>query len=203
VYLSRLLLNDQSRQVQSDLCQPYGLHRTVLAGFAAEEMGPRVLYRADLWGSTPALLVQSQSRPDWGCLPGHYVLSEGLEPGLAVRYFEPELRRGQALAFRLRANPTQRRRGKRRAWLTGDEQRAWLERKGQQAGFSILSVDCQMEGLTLLSKRLHLPPLRLNSVLYEGVLEVTDPDQCAHAVATGIGSAKAFGFGLLSLAPLQ
>lgn len=161
-----------------------------------------MLYRVDCDEATPTLLVQSPGLPDWSGLPADYVIADGLEPGLAVRYFEPQLTGGQALAFRLRANPTHRRRGRRRAWLTGDEQRAWLGRKGAAAGFTIRRVVCRAEGLTLLSKRSHLPALQLNSVLFEGVLEVTEPQRCERAVADGLGSGKAFGFGLLSLAPL-
>jgi hypothetical protein len=39
-------------------------------------------------------------------------------------------------------------------------------------------------------------------VEFQGELTVTNPDQLRVTVATGIGSAKAFGFGLLVLAPL-
>lgn len=200
MYLSRLLLSSSSQRVQADLWQPYELHRTVMGAFADAARGPRVLYRADLYGATPSLLVQSHGLPSWGFLPEDYVLAEGPVPGVAVRYYEPELGRGQALAFRLRANPTRRHHGKRRAWLTGDEQRAWLYRKGEQGGFAVVSVACAMEGLAVLSKGPHAPPLRLSSLLYEGVLEVTDPELCVHTIASGVGSAKAFGFGLLSLA---
>jgi len=38
-------------------------------------------------------------------------------------------------------------------------------------------------------------------VRYEGLLQVTDPHLLVEAVRAGIGSAKGFGFGLLSLAP--
>ncbi len=39
-------------------------------------------------------------------------------------------------------------------------------------------------------------------VRFDGVLEVTDPAALAAAVRDGLGSAKAFGFGLLSLAAI-
>jgi CRISPR system Cascade subunit CasE len=43
---------------------------------------------------------------------------------------------------------------------------------------------------------------RLRSVRYEGVLEVIDPTSFKETLIRGIGSGKAFGFGLLSVAPL-
>lgn len=45
--------------------------------------------------------------------------------------------------------------------------------------------------------------MKFRSGLLEGTLRVTDPESLSRAVATGIGSAKAFGLGLLSLVPLD
>jgi len=45
--------------------------------------------------------------------------------------------------------------------------------------------------------------MRFRSALLEGTLAVTDAPVFAQAVASGIGSAKAFGFGLLSIAPIR
>ena len=42
-----------------------------------------------------------------------------------------------------------------------------------------------------------------STVDYQGVLTVTDPIRFHEAFTRGIGSAKAFGFGLLVIAPLQ
>jgi CRISPR system Cascade subunit CasE len=43
-------------------------------------------------------------------------------------------------------------------------------------------------------------PLRFGAVLFEGRLEVTDRELFLTALREGIGSGKAFGFGLLSVA---
>jgi CRISPR system Cascade subunit CasE len=42
---------------------------------------------------------------------------------------------------------------------------------------------------------------RLGAVRFDGVLQITHVDQFRSAVLNGIGPAKAFGFGLLSIAP--
>ncbi len=44
--------------------------------------------------------------------------------------------------------------------------------------------------------------LTFASVIFEGILEVTDADQFRATLANGIGSAKAYGFGLMSIAPV-
>jgi CRISPR system Cascade subunit CasE len=38
------------------------------------------------------------------------------------------------------------------------------------------------------------------AIWFEGLLEVTDPQRFAATLACGVGSGKAFGFGLLSVA---
>ena len=44
---------------------------------------------------------------------------------------------------------------------------------------------------------------RLRSARYEGILEVTNPDHFRNTLMRGIGPGKAFGFGLLSIAPVR
>ena len=38
-------------------------------------------------------------------------------------------------------------------------------------------------------------------MIYEGLLEITNPSELRNAILTGIGPARAYGNGLLSLAP--
>lgn len=45
--------------------------------------------------------------------------------------------------------------------------------------------------------------LKFHSALLEGVLTITDPDQFLHTIQTGIGSGKAFGFGLLTVKKIE
>jgi CRISPR system Cascade subunit CasE len=77
----------------------------------------------------------------------------------------------------------------------------WLTRRAEPAGFRVVRLDTMQPGFVYANKtRDPGGGQRLRSVRYEGVLEVTDSAQFGKAVVRGIGSAKAFGFGLLSLA---
>jgi len=85
----------------------------------------------------------------------------------------------------------------------------WLVDKGKAGGFVLLNSEhCAVipEGLRLWKKpdECKRPDRRVDltfaAVLFEGTLKVTDPDAFANALARGIGPAKAFGFGLLSVA---
>lgn len=215
MYLSCLMLNPRHKRAQAELAHPYELHRSVLHAFP-EALPPeeRVLFRVDTPRPTgsPSLLVQSQTEPDWRWADelANYLLC----PAQRKR-IELELRSGQMLAFRLRANPTVKKKshqddrptpanGVRLGLLREEEQRAWLERKGEQHGFSVLRAVVAPEAMqTAYQRRDGQAPRRLAhvAVRYDGLLRVTDAVLLHEAVRGGIGSAKAFGFGLLSLGP--
>jgi CRISPR system Cascade subunit CasE len=143
------------------------------------------------------------------------------------------IREGMELAFRIRANPTKRvaRKndplyGKRVGLLKVDEQIGWLIRKGQErerekpGGFEILMtevsdpqgkvqlvprVDVHLEGDMKGRKkeREDLLEMTHTAVRFEGILRVTDAGAFRETLRKGIGSGKAYGFGLLSIAPVR
>jgi CRISPR system Cascade subunit CasE len=204
MYLSRLILNPRSRAVQRDLASPYELHRTVMGGFPDNlaASAERVLYRLDQMerGNQIWLLVQSQLEPDWSGLDATY-LAQTDRDNPAVKEVDMRPVPGQRLTFRLRANPTRRLvqpadKGKRVGIYKVDEQIQWLNRKAENGGFVVESVLPTQQQRTDDRKR----DLKFLSVQFDGILQVTDSEQFALALANGIGSGKAFGFGLLSVA---
>lgn len=210
MYLTRMILNPRSRRVQRELASPYELHRTLMRAFAAgyERGDERVLYRVDAPrdGLGVTLLAQSRHPPDWAFLQepgaGGYLLPTE-HPNPETKAFAVRLAAGQILAFRLRANPTVKRAGKRMGLYREDEQRAWLERKGEAGGFCVLRANVAQEGRIgdTIRRDGRGHRITLLSVRYDGLLQVVDPPRLVAAVEAGIGSAKGLGFGLLSLAP--
>jgi CRISPR system Cascade subunit CasE len=204
MYLTRLVLDPRCQQVREDLADPYELHRTLLRAFPdADDGGPgRVLYRVEPLRSEPRfiVLVQSDVAPDWLRLnvPDGY-----LQGPPATKPFDPTFTSGQRLCFRLRANPTVKREGKRRPLLGEGEQRTWLDRKGAEAGFRVVRTEVTPEGASCGRKPAGGATMTLthHAVRFDGVLAVADPERLRQALPAGIGSAKGFGFGLLSLAP--
>ena len=224
MYLSQLILNPACRLVQRDLARPYEMHRTLSHAFSQGDVhmmrdaddAAGILYRVDQNDGAISLLVQSKTAPDWAWLAeqgdsrGYRYLSRPV----ASKPVNIELAAGQTLAFRLRANPTKRlgrgaekNASKRIGLYTEDEQLAWLARKGEQHGFRVLQAQVSRDGKIKNEKAIERDgkehKLELLSVQFDGVLQVTDPDKLVAAVETGIGSAKGFGFGLLSLAPAR
>jgi len=228
MYLSSVLLNVKSRAVQRDLADPYQMHRTVLSTLPVCEGDARahfgVLHRADSYRGSQhiQLLVQSKVAPDWNRLAKkNYVESESAASIQSVLSLYKSIPVGQVLAFRLRANPTKKvdtktgpdgqRRNGRRVLLQGETaQIEWLQRKSRQCGFRLLDVTVQPEGVKHLTKfspvangpvRSSTGDAAIGTVLYEGYLRLMVASDFLDCLVQGIGPGKAFGCGLLSIAP--
>jgi CRISPR system Cascade subunit CasE len=212
MYLSRLMLNLRNRQVRMDLARPYEMHRTILQAFPDDlaKGVERVLYRVETDPRTgmPTLLVQSKLAPNWAQLPVGYLFAGQEQANPQVKEITLNFQAGQLLAFRLLANPTKRlskslpkgrEESKRVGLYKPEEQLEWLACKGEAHGFKVVSAvpNRQPE----VKDRQHL--LTFLGVQFDGLLTVTAPEQLAETVINGIGSAKAFGCGLLSLAPAR
>jgi CRISPR system Cascade subunit CasE len=107
--------------------------------------------------------------------------------------------------FQLRANPTKRDNmtKKRLPLRTFEEQRTWLARKAEQSGFAVAEEALRIvpEGREWFQIEKRNRSGFHHAVEFEGVLAVRDRALFQSAFAKGVGSAKAFGFGLLALVP--
>ena len=115
-------------------------------------------------------------------------------------------------AFQLCANPTKKVAGKLDGTVTKNGRRVplskreelveWMNRKGEQGGFTVDEATLRTfsRGREYFEKNgqqgLH------SAVEFQGELTVTDPAKFHDTFTRGIGSAKAFGFGLLVIAPI-
>jgi CRISPR system Cascade subunit CasE len=167
------------------------------------------LFRIDpLPNGRAAIIVQSAIEPDWDYAfrNAGYLLSAPPE----VKSFEPNFLKGQCLRFRLAANPTRRLSRNspdakeesigKRVPVPTDQLMDWLARRAESAGFLIERDATTLQpGYVYMNK--NGKGQRLRSVLFDGLLRVTDPDAFRQTLVRGIGSGKAFGFGLLSVAP--
>jgi len=204
MYLSSLKLNPRNRSVQRDIGSARQMHRTVLHAFPDDLKDERVLYRVDQGAEAHqiSLLVQSHISPDWSNLEHGYLVAA--PDGVAMKQWQFQPTKGQRLAFRLRANPTKRlsagkgNKGKRIGLYKLEEQINWLQRKATDHGFAIqTAMPTQQQRVD--DRR---QDLKFFSVQFDGILQVTDPPVFLAAIQLGIGSGKAFGFGLLSVAPV-
>ena len=223
MYLSRIHLNPLCKEVRRDLADPYQLHSTLCRAFCGpEEKCPpgEILWRMEPEresAALPCLLVQSRSLPDWSKIGVHGWLSKA-DPAidLAARLNLDALGTGQRFRFRLRANPCVTRQGKRLGLLRTQEQEGWIVRKGELHGFTLPPgavfdfsepasgrVDVRITQEQMIRGKQHSGnPIRIYSVLYEGILTVSEPEKIKDALCSGIGHGKAMGLGLLSVIPV-
>jgi CRISPR system Cascade subunit CasE len=160
-------------------------------------------------GGGVVILVQSAVKPDWDYAfhNADYLLAAPPQ----VRSFDPCFAKGDRLRFRLAANPTRkidtktgpdgRRRNGKRVPVPTDKLYEWLAERAEPAGFSIDKDTITVQPAYIyFDKTRNGGGQRLRSVRYDGILEVTDPSSFQETLSRGIGSGKAFGFGMLSVA---
>lgn len=188
---------------------PYRLHQALWRLFPGFEDADReFLFRVEqLQKSIGAqVLMQSTIQPQ---------SSEQSPAILAQREYVLNVQNGQRLRFRLRANPiktikdsnkgTVEKKGKtftktvRVPLLHEDQQQAWLERKLQDF-VQLETLIVQPEPVLYFRKVKEGRSGKIQTVMFDGVLTVTDAEAFNSQVTKGIGPAKAFGCGLLSLA---
>lgn len=205
----------------------YGWHQKLWECFPdIPEEKRSFLTRIDvLDGSVRAWLLSERkpARPVW-CSDNLFSLREVAPSFLSHRYYAFDLRANPTKAivqrnsdgspkFKLNFDDSYKFRedgkpkrvsGKRIPIVQKEELRSWIDKKGSEAGFRIIEDSHFEIG----------PPIEYHfekrditgyhsGVQFRGILEVTDSVEFAQAYAKGIGSAKAFGFGLLLLAPVQ
>jgi len=211
MYLSRLKLNPSLRKTRDMLINPYTLHQAVYRAFPDKsDGGPgRVLYRIDQnqHSGSVSLLVQSEETPDW--TKANY-LGECLLEKAEFKPFAPRIMDGQSAYFRLRANPSVkkqvegRKNGYRMGLLREVDQLKWLHKKAEESGFTVVTCRTMPEGIIRDERgKGDNGKLRHYAVRFEGMLKVVNQDIFTAALNNGIGSAKGFGFGLLSIAPVK
>jgi CRISPR system Cascade subunit CasE len=211
MYLSRLKLNPSLRNTKEILINPYTLHQAVYRAFPDKlDDGPgRVLYRVDENKriNFVRLIVQSEKEPDWP--KADFITNCLLEPA-EHKVFAPRFEVGQTLRFRVRANPSVKKQaeGKKNGYRLGilreDDQFRWLGLKAESGGFTLVSCETVPEGVIQDERgKKDKDKLRHFAVRFEGILRITDDELFRTAIVNGIGAAKGFGFGLLSVAPLR
>lgn len=178
------------------------------------------------------LLVQSAVEPDWSFLPDGYAdrmeckavheqyaaIADGqrllfrlhANPTKRVgqKYQYPDERKREEFTKKFRDEEKRR----RIALNTDDEKIEWLRRKGLDAGFRLANVRIKetvanvatVAGGKIKSRRNEGDkPMTFGAVTFEGILEVTDAEKFRESLKQGIGTGKAYGFGLLSVAKTQ
>ncbi|MFY1702209.1 type I-E CRISPR-associated protein Cas6/Cse3/CasE [Micromonospora sp. WMMA1923] len=222
MYLTRFRVNAARRDARKLLASPQAMHAAVLAGFPRPEdhtrEDARTLWRLDQNRNQQVLLyVVSPTAPDLTHLveqAGWPTSAESWETRPYDRLLD-SLDKGQRWSFRLTANPVRNgRRNKDRpstqrfGHVTPAQQTEWLTTRAQRNGFNVVRQTDGELNLVTYNHQVHRfarnqgpKPVTLATVTYDGVLEVEDPTLLRAVLTRGIGHARAYGCGLMTLAP--
>lgn len=217
MFLSRCEINPRRRGARPLLTSPHALHAAVRFAFpskAGEAGTGRVLWRLDSDGHRHVVYTVSPEPPDFT----HIVEQAGWPSttGWETRDYNPLLDRlaeGQHWAFRLTANPVHSGRPRpgaetqRFGHVTADQQASWLVSRSSGWGFAIPEAkDGVPRGLVrqraVRTFQRDDRRVTVATAIFEGVLHVADPQTLRQALTNGMGHAKAYGCGLMTLAPI-
>lgn len=220
MFLTRMPLNPARRGTRKLLSSPQTMHATVLAGYVDPHPTPegRVLWRLDQYedGRKIFLYVASPDKPDFT----HIIEQAGWPTTAAweTRSYDgllDSLRMGQRWQFRLTANPVHAVRldgwshSKPLAHVTVKQQERWLLDRAAKMGVAPTSGRGESQPgdpeLAVVARAVHRfkrngASVTVATATFEGQLEVTDAEALRCTLTHGIGRAKAYGCGLLTLA---
>ncbi|MFF9251798.1 type I-E CRISPR-associated protein Cas6/Cse3/CasE [Streptomyces globisporus] len=215
LWLTRIVPDTRSREARRDLNDPIGTHRRIMSLFPSEAgPDPRarfgVLFRTEDTPAGPHLLVQSTHEPDTGRLPDAYgttltrpldALIDAIRPGLTIRY-------------RCAASPVRKPGATTRALynlppvvaLTGTAADDWWLRQADNSGIKPLTHRSHPLDAVRGQRRPTGAPsqnIRHARTQFDGTAAIIDTELLRKAVLNGIGRGKAYGCGLLSIAPAR
>ncbi|MDN5727517.1 MAG: type I-E CRISPR-associated protein Cas6/Cse3/CasE [Propionibacteriales bacterium] len=216
MYLTRFEVNVRRRESRRLLASPQRIHAAVLNSFASDRLdGGRILWRVDRGHhGRVELLITSPESPDLTALVEEcgWPSTSSWQTADYSRFLA-RLSTGQAWRFRLAANPTRSlsqpdRQRSKRVPVIGHHQLAWLLEKAKAAGFAL--GDPPQADVT--RRDVHRfrrgeagtgREVTLATVQFDGALTVTDPVRLRDGLINGIGPAKGYGCGMLTLAPVR
>lgn len=215
MFLSKLEVNPMRRQSRRLLSDPQAMHAVIMKTCNPNE-GERILWRIDETDSSIDLYIVSPQTPDVHTL-NDQIGWENQDPESAdYDGLLNSLENDQKYAFRLTANPThvstENGVKKRYGHVTIEQQKNWFLRKASQHGFKIRKLgkpefddphDLVVHDRKVKTFRRQGKTVTLNVASFSGSLEVTDAELLRTALVMGIGRAKAYGCGLLTLARLS
>lgn len=210
MYLSRIQIDPANRNTMRALAEPKLFHGAIERCFPGDRQ--RRLWRIDPLQGRQYLLLVSQEAPDLTLMWNQFGFPHR-PPEWETRDYTTLLQRiqpGSYWHFRLTANPTkhlpgdasQGRRGKVVPHVTAGHQQQWLMDKAERHGFSL----AQGEFLAVRQQQYHFckpadhhRQVELLSVTFEGYLTVTDADRFRQTLTEGIGRARAYGMGMMTV----
>jgi CRISPR system Cascade subunit CasE len=206
-YLTQILVPYETAVRHLKIRDSYDWHQRVWQAFKGRDGEKRdFLSRVDEVDEAYRVLIVSSTKPtkpDW-CPTDCFQAKVIPEDYLAAGTFRFSLLVNPTRKVRSDAAGNRTKNGRRLPLTKREELLTWMQRKAEAGGFDIGDV----ENLRTIPKpRSYFQKAGMSgvhfAVEFQGMLTVRDAELFRRTFTTGIGSAKAFGFGLLALAPLS
>jgi CRISPR system Cascade subunit CasE len=218
MHLARFQINPARRGAHKLLGSPQAMHAAVLSSFPPSATADqRVLWRVDRMQHDVVLYVLSPEKPDFTHLVEQAGWPTSEQEAWQVRPYDGLLSRiteGSTWRFRLRANPVKAARdtahdggrSKRVPHVTVAQQAEWLVSRAERLGFEIPSYEgVPLVEVTERDRRVFSRgggTVTLVTAQFDGTLQVSDLELFRRTLVTGVGRAKAYGCGLLTVSGL-
>lgn len=211
MYISRIEIDSNNRRKIKDLNSIAAIHNWVETSFPDEiskEIRSRKLWRIDNLNNKSYLLIVSEIPPDQ-----HLLERYGVKNTFDIKNYDlflNTLREGQKMRFRVVLNPTKsefiglNKRGRTVPCLSIDMQTQYLIDRSEKNGFSLNNNDFYIfdRGFEKYKKKNH-KQVRLVKASYEGILTIKDLERFKHTLCKGFGKKKAYGFGMMTVIPVD
>lgn len=218
MFLSEFQVNLGRRAAREMISSPQLIHAAVLGCFppgASSSDAARTLWRMDQADHAPKLFISSPIQPDFSALAEKAGWSNGGARSARYDEFLEDLTDGQSWRFRLTANPTVSvkdanrplERGRRLSHVTATQQSEWLSVRAQRLGIILSDGDSPtfrltQRGTRQFTKQGGRHKVTIATAQFDGTLRVADAPRLRDALMNGIGGARAYGCGLMTLAPI-
>lgn len=206
MYISRIELDTNRFETKRAVISPQILHSAIENCFSESEK-TRKLWRLDSLREKEYLLLLSRNAPDFSGFIRQFC-AEGTK-GETKDYnaLLDRVQAGQERRFRLRGNTVhsaaasdERKRGKIYPHVTTEQKKGWLLKKAESNGFEINGDDFDVTRTDDIRFRHGHGYVSLGIADFEGVLKISDAEKFKTALIQGVGRAKAYGCGFLTVA---
>lgn len=220
MYMSCIELDLSHRKTLETVVSPYRTHAAIEGAFGSEAIREdstcRILWRIDdaKASNFARLYIVSPEALEASKAAEHFGVAESSAASKDYLPFAKRIKQGDVWRFRLKANPVRRvlvDKGRRsnagvvgtiQGHVTVPQQLAWLESHAEPNGFELVNG---ISDVTVSHRSREVfnrsdAKVTLVTAQFDGVLRVGDVDRFRHALGFGIGRAKGFGCGLLTIA---
>lgn len=210
MYLSRVQIDTDNRRKIRNLTHLGAYHDWVERSFPSEiAIGERTrkLWRIDHLHGKEYLLIVSKEKPDLAEFCRYGV--DGSAASKNYDLFLEKLKVDMKCRFRVVLNPVVAvskgigTRGRIMPHITMQQQMDYLKNRSKSQGFNLVDGEYDITERNFVVWRKNNERIRLSRVAYEGVLTITDIELFHSLLTEGMGKKKAYGFGMMTVIPLE